>query len=91
MSLGDVLGPHAPKMRPADEKAARAAMGITDEATIVPMDMTRSPLFVCAFEDEDGGMQIMARATLSKRTAAGLLHQIAEQWEKQAEEAGDDE
>jgi len=80
--LGDVLGPHAPKMAPADEKAARAAMGITDEATIVPMDMTRSPLFVCVFEDDNGDLQVMARSTLPRPVAASLLRQVADSWDE---------
>lgn len=89
MSLGDILGPHMTPMRPADEKAARAAMGIPDEATIVPMDMTKAPLFVCVFDKGEEGLEVMARATLRKRVAASLLRQIAESWERAADEAGE--
>ncbi|WKW87106.1 hypothetical protein SEA_NICOLE72_69 [Microbacterium phage Nicole72] len=88
-AFGQMMGPHAKRLDKPAEKAARAAMGIPDEATVVPMDMTRSPLFVCAFEDDDGGLQIMARATIGKRPAASLLRQIAEQWEAQADEEGE--
>lgn len=85
-AFGRMLGPHAKRLDKPAEKAARAAMGIPDEATVIPMDMTRSPLLVCAFEDDDGGLQIMARATIDKRAAASLLRSIADQWDKQATE-----
>jgi hypothetical protein len=88
-SLGPHLGPHAQRLTPADEKAARAALGIEDEATIIPMDLSRSPLFVIVMEKGDGGLEVIARATLTKRAAAGLLREVAEQWERAADEAGE--
>ncbi|QGJ89482.1 hypothetical protein PBI_SMARTIES_79 [Microbacterium phage Smarties] len=91
-NLGDILGPHVKRLRPADEKAARAAMGIPDEATIVPMDMTQTPLLVTALLAPDGEtLQIMARATMSKRNAAAVLRQVAASWEREADEAGEPE
>lgn len=90
LNLGALLGPHAHPLRPADEKAARAAMGIPDEATIIPMDMTHSPLLVTAMEDGDS-LQIIARSTLHKRDAAALLRQVADSWEREADAAGEPE
>ncbi|AWY05422.1 hypothetical protein HOT42_gp73 [Microbacterium phage Metamorphoo] len=90
LNLGQMIGPHAKPLRPADEKAARAAMGIPDEATIVPMDMTKAPLLVTALIDEETDtMQIMARCTLSKRNAAAVLRHVAEAWESEADAAGE--
>lgn len=81
--LGPLLGPHARRLSQADERAARAAMGIQEEAMIIPMDMTRSPLFVFAMEEGDG-LQIAARSTMSKRDAAAILRQVADAWEAEA-------
>lgn len=90
LNLGGMLGPHARHLRPADEKAARAAMGIPDEATIVPMDMTNAPLLVTALLEEGTDvLTIMARSTMSKRNAAAILRQVAESWEREADESGE--
>ncbi|QGJ88924.1 hypothetical protein PBI_TEAMOCIL_73 [Microbacterium phage Teamocil] len=92
INLGDIIGPHAKPLSPADEKAARAAMGIPDEATIVPMDMTNAPLLVTALLEEGTDvLTIMARSTMSKRNAAAILRQIADSWERDADEAGEPE
>ncbi|QNL30283.1 hypothetical protein SEA_CLEARASMUD_73 [Microbacterium phage ClearAsMud] len=90
LHLGDLLGPHAKPLRPADEKAARAAMGIPDEATIIPMDMTNAPLLVTALiEEGTDTMQIIARSTISKRNAAAVLRHVAETWEREADANGE--
>lgn len=88
--LGDMLGPHSKRLSTADEKAARAAMGIPDEATIVPMDITKAPLLITALLQDDGEtLAIMARSTLPKRNAAAILRQVIESWEREADEAGE--
>ncbi|QYW07525.1 hypothetical protein SEA_SHOTGUN_69 [Microbacterium phage Shotgun] len=90
MNLGDMLGPHAKRLSTADEKAARAAMGIPDEATIVPMDMTNAPLLVTALGDPDTDtLQIMARSTMSKRNAAAILRHVADSWDREADANGE--
>ena len=89
-NLGDILGPHVKRLAPAENKAARAALGIEDEAVIVPMDMTHTPLLVSAMLADDGEtLQIMARATMSKRNAAAVLRQVAESWEREADANGE--
>ncbi|QDP43605.1 hypothetical protein QDA09_gp68 [Microbacterium phage Tyrumbra] len=90
LNLGEMIGPHAKRLSAADQKAARAAMGIPDEATIVPMDMTNAPLLVTALLDEGTDtLQIMARSTMSKRNAAAILRQVADSWESEADAAGE--
>lgn len=84
MSLGEFLSPHVSRPTPADERAARAALGIEDGAHLLPMDMSRVPLFIIAAENGDS-LSITARCTIPKRYAAALLRQVAEAWAAEAE------
>lgn len=83
MTLGDFLGPHVNPMSKADAKAARAAMGVEDEATIVPIDMSRAPLFLVAMMNDEGDLEIHARSTMPLREAAKIILHVADQWEEQ--------
>lgn len=77
--LGPFLGAHATPLSRADERAARAALGIEEEATVIPMDLSRAPLFVVVLEKGDG-VEVIARSTMSKADAARVLREVADQW-----------
>lgn len=70
-----------------NEKAARAAMGIPDEARVIPMNLSHVPLFVVVQAADDGGLDVQAMGTMPKRQAAEVMRHIAEVWEA----ADDDE
>lgn len=66
----------------ANQKAARAAMGIPDEARVIPMNLNTVPLFVVVQEADDGGLDVQAMGTMPKPEAADVLRMIANAWDE---------
>lgn len=65
----------------ANQKAARAALGIPDEAQVIPFNLSRVPLFVVVQNTDDGkGFDIQASGTLPRAEAVDLLRHIIAAW-----------
>lgn len=66
----------------ADEKAAKAALGIRDETAVRAMDVSKLALLITAQPVGDS-LQIIAQANIDKRDAARVLRQIADSWDQE--------
>lgn len=59
------------------ERIAKAAMGIPENARILPVNASAAQLFVHLGADG----YVRATASISKRDAAGVLRQVADAWD----------
>ncbi len=77
--LGDVFDP----ITRADERAAKAALGIKSDASVRAMDVSKLALFVTAKDTGTGHVEIVANATIHKREASRILRQVADMWDQE--------